>query len=339
MRLLDHVAQSRTRLRLLAHDREPMEVTSAADFAGEVARCPIRYVLADDLTRACAELAFADGDRLAGCIDLIRIPAPALWVEWSDEVHQRVIYECGSTQQFDTNSRGRRVGTLLQGSPDGRIGYARTFWRDGPADGAHEVAVSPLELHLDLRGAAAIARPGKDVFDGGFLSLSDTGDDGVNALLECLRLRFDPRWARYYRSVATTEEARTEVVRGSLATVARDIPLMLALFLLMSAHAATRPVRIARAAVNRKRVRLGESPLLDHVEVHSAIQPADDEDQPAHAADGERRPPRLHHVRGHLVRRGLRVFWRTSHLRVRSTYGVVRSRTVCLSFERTAHAG
>lgn len=339
MRLLDHVAQSRIPLRLPATDREWIDVTCAADFAVVVSGCPIRYVLADDLTRACAELAFADGDRLAGCLDLIRIPAPLLWVEWSDELHQRVMHERGSTRQFDEDARGRRVGMLLQASQDGRTGYARTFWRDGPADGVHEVCVSPLEMHLDLRGAAAIARPGKDVFDGGFLTLKDSGDAGVNALLECLRLRFDPRWSRFYRTAATTEEVRTEVVRGSLATVARDVPLMLALFLLMSAHAATRAVRVERALVNRKRARLGERPLLDHVEVHSAIQPADDEDQPARAMDGERRPPRLHHVRGHLVRRGLHVYWRTSHLRGRSTYGVVRSRTVCLSFEKAARAG
>jgi hypothetical protein len=339
MRLLDHVAQSRTPLRLLANDREWMEVTGAADFANAIARCPIRYVLADDLTRACAELAFADGDRLAVCLDLIRIPAPLIWVEWNDEVHQRVIHECKVAPEMDADARGRRVGMLLQASHDGRTGYARTFWRDGPAAGVYEVCVSPLEMHVDLRGAGAIARPDKDVFDGGFLALSDSGDDGVNSLLECVRLRFDPRWSRFYRVVATTQEARTEVVRGSLATVARDVPFMFALFLLMSAHAATRPVRIERALVNRRRLRLGESPLLDHVEVHSALQPADEEDQRAHAMDGERRPPRLHHVRGHLVRRGLRIYWRTSHLRGRSTYGVVRSRTVCLSFEKSASAG
>jgi hypothetical protein len=36
-------------------------------------------------------------------------------------------------------------------------------------------------------------------------------------------------------------------------------------------------------------------------------------------------------VRGHIVRRGDKVFWRLSHLRGSVRFGVVRSRTVQLS--------
>jgi hypothetical protein len=58
--------------------------------------------------------------------------------------------------------------------------------------------------------------------------------------------------------------------------------------------------------------------------------------QEAGAEVGCRRSPRLHHVRGHLVRREDRVFWRTPHLRGSALQGVVRSRTVCLSFGRAS---
>jgi hypothetical protein len=47
-----------------------------------------------------------------------------------------------------------------------------------------------------------------------------------------------------------------------------------------------------------------------------------------------RHPPRLHHVRGHIVRREDRIFWRKPHLRGDASQGQVRSRTVCLSFAR-----
>jgi hypothetical protein len=40
----------------------------------------------------------------------------------------------------------------------------------------------------------------------------------------------------------------------------------------------------------------------------------------------------LHHVRGHIARRGDKVFWRLPHLRGSARLGVVRSRTVQLSF-------
>jgi hypothetical protein len=67
-------------------------------------------VLGDDLTRASADLAFADGARLADCLDLLRIPAPDLWVEWSDDVHQRVICENRPAADYDPAAAGRRGG-------------------------------------------------------------------------------------------------------------------------------------------------------------------------------------------------------------------------------------
>jgi len=97
MRLLDLVAQCRDPLVILpcAHGSQPIKVSGPSDFARTIVECPLRFVIADDLTRASAELAFADGDRLASCLDLLGIPAPLLWVEWSDAVHQQVLRECG----------------------------------------------------------------------------------------------------------------------------------------------------------------------------------------------------------------------------------------------------
>jgi hypothetical protein len=47
---------------------------------------------------------------------------------------------------------------------------------------------------------------------------------------------------------------------------------------------------------------------------------------------GCRRSPRLHHVRGHLVRRGSRLFWRVPHLRGSARAGRVCTRTVTWTF-------
>ena len=41
-----------------------------------------------------------------------------------------------------------------------------------------------------------------------------------------------------------------------------------------------------------------------------------------------RRASRLHHVRGHLVRRGGKIFWRVPHIRGSARSGVIRQRTV-----------
>src|SRR5580700_1030527 len=127
MRLLDRVARCRVPLSLPArHGATPVAVAGPSRFAAQMAACPLRFVLGDDLTRASSELAFADGARLAGCLDLLRMPAPQIWIEWNDEVHQRVICETHSVANYDTTASGRRVGVLLQGSSDGYAALART---------------------------------------------------------------------------------------------------------------------------------------------------------------------------------------------------------------------
>src|SRR4029077_6209051 len=133
-------------------------------------------------------------------------------------------------------------------------------------------------------------------------------------LLDRVRFRFDHKWSRYYEAAVTDESTRAAIIRCSLAGVAHDVPLLLAFFLLLNAKGATRPVPILRNTLNRKRLARDKAPLLDHVEVHASLPPESDGRRNANddPADGRRRR-RLHHVRGHLVRREDRVFWRTPH--------------------------
>jgi hypothetical protein len=342
MRLLDRVANSAGSFRIALTGRAPtvLDVTAAGKYAASIANCPLRFVLGDDLTRASAQLAFADGARLAGCLDLLRVPATRLWVEWNDDVHQRVIHETGSATGHDAGAHGRSVGVLLRGTSDGLSAVARTFWSEAGSDDP-EVTISPIETHIDLRGQLAETSEIRQVLSGGLAQISDTRDPAISALLECVRFRFDDEWAAYYRAAASDPQTRSQIVRESLAAVARDPPLLLAFFLLLSANNATRSIPISRSIINRKRRARGRANLLDHIEVHASLdihRPASDHDAPGTT----RRPPRLHQVRGHLVRRDNRIFWRTQHLRGSVSQGRVRSRTVCLSFTRpytsTAHA-
>jgi hypothetical protein len=302
--------------------------------------CPLRFVIADDLTRASAELAFADGDRLASCLDLLRIPAPLLWVEWSDEVHQQVISECGMVSEPgpDPDTVVRRAGLLLRASPDGRSAVARTFWSAGTRDGQCEAQMSPLESYIDLdERIEPTVDPDAMLLRGQYACVTHGGDAGVADLLQRVRFQFDDKWLNYYSAAAPDARERQGIARASLAAVARDIPLLFAFFLLLNAKGATRRMPVTRGILNRKRIERDRAPLLDHVEVHASL-PDFSRSQEDVASNGLRRSPRLHHVRGHLVRREDRVFWRTSHLRGSAFQGVVRSRTVCLSFERASHA-
>ena len=325
MRLLDKVAHCHAPL-VLGLERLPgssFTVTAANCYATRIADSPLRYVLDDDLTRACAELAFADGARLAGCLDLLRIPARRLWIEWNDEVHQQVIYETRLADDLDPAGAGRRVGVLLEGSTDGYRAVMRTFWTDGSDE--RQATLSPLETHLDLRGAFTLAD--------GYAGVSARADPAMTCLLDHVRFRFDDAWAAYYRAAAPTAALQREIVHSSVAAVAGDAPLILAFLLLLSAQGATRSVAVSRMAINRKRQAQGRPPLLDHIEVRASLEAvrAAEADLPGPSS---RQSPRLHHVRGHLVRRDDRVFWRVPHLRGSAARGMIRSRTVCLSFAR-----
>jgi hypothetical protein len=335
MRLLDSVARCQSPLVIpSALDAStPIHVTGPSRFAPQVAACPLRFVLGDDLARASAELAFADGARLVGCLDLLRMPASNLWIEWNDEVHQRVIYETRSAAGAESAATGRKVGILLRSSPDGLSAIGRTFWADAAGDESAEVTLSPLETHFDLRGEFEPA-DANDAISGAFVDATHSRNPATATLLGHVRFRFDETWADYYRPAAADPQFRHRLITESITSIAWDAPLILAFLLLLSAKDATRKAPVSRAAINRKRLANGRALLLDHIEVNASLDAVSSVD-PAGEIGG-RQSPRLHHVRGHLVRREDRVFWRVPHLRGSGTRGTVRSRTVCLSFARRA---
>jgi hypothetical protein len=339
MRLLDSVARCHTPL-VLPSGKTHAQVPLAGPnrYAAQIAACPLRFVLGDDLARASADLAFADGARLVGCLDLLRMPAPHFWIEWNDEVHRRVIHETRSSAEFDSAAAGRKVGIMLRASADGLTAVGRTFWADAAAvehaagDERAEVTLSPLETHFDLRGEFADSKGANDVLSGGFLDATHGGNAATASLLDQVRFRFEESWAAYYRDAADDADFKRRLITDSIISIAWDAPLVLAFLLLLSAKDATRLMPVSRAAINRKRLANGRAPLLDHVEVNASLDAVSTAES---AVDGSgRQSPRLHHVRGHLVRRENRVFWRVPHLRGSGTRGSVRSRTVCLAFTR-----
>ena len=89
------------------------------------------------------------------------------------------------------------------------------------------------------------------------------------------------------------------------------------------------------AKLNVVRERKGQSVLLEHVEVTASLDSRTDVG-PVGAGSGASGTggKRLHHVRGHLVRRGDRVFWRSPHLRGKPELGEVKTRTVRVTASR-----
>jgi hypothetical protein len=99
MRPLDLIVQGRCPS-VCADDRT--ELPTALRFTEVVRACPLRLVLADELVRCATQLAFAEGNRLSACLDLIRVPAQCLWVEWADVPRQKALMAIPSLGRGET---------------------------------------------------------------------------------------------------------------------------------------------------------------------------------------------------------------------------------------------
>ena len=326
MRLLDHIAQSTAPFVVRQDNGELWRLTGAHDFAPRIVGCPLRYVLSDDLVRTCTALAYSGGDELASCLDLLHLPAETLWIEWDEGARRtalaRALPQCAAAGTPEVV----RAGALVSARPAGRAGSLRTFWL---ARGeSPEALLAPVETLLDFDGAAVSSGP-EALLAGAAVAVRDPQNSQSDELLQCASFRLDGAWQRYYQRVASDAVTRAQVIRRSLAAVAFDVPMLLALFLLMAVRAelVQRPVDPLR--VNAKRARLGKAPLLEHIEVSAPVF-AQAARWHAEAPGTPRRGPRLHHVRGHIVRRHNAVYWRGPHWRGHVRLGSIRSRTVQL---------
>jgi hypothetical protein len=324
LRLLDLVAQSTSAAPTLPPG---WEFPGAHHFADAVRTCPLRLVLADDLIQYTTRLAYAEGERVSGCLDLIHVPAQQLWLEWLEATRQSTLREMPVYASTPCCSV-RRTGVLIAADPAGRAGTMRTFW----STQSEQVYSAALLTDFDLD---RVVRPTLDigaVFDGAAFGVGMPSEAVLDELLSHVCFRLDPAWVSYYRAANLTESQQFQVLREVLGTMAFDMPMILALFLLFAAKDGLQRRAADLARLNRARCCSGKRALLEHIEVRAPIAASDRRPVPLAANANRRRGPRLHHVRGHIVRRGTSVFWRLPHLRGSARLGVVRSRTVQLSF-------
>jgi len=324
VRLLDHIAQSTTPFLVRQKSGELWRLSAASDFARQLEQCPLRYVLCDDLVRTCNALAFSEGDELSGCLDLLHLPAQELWIEWDEAARRdslaRLLPECVAAGDNGIV----RAGALICAHPFERSGTLRTFWLTSAAP--QEPLLAAVETLLHLEGTDVSGAP-ETLLDGQAVAVRDGRNGQLDRLLQCATFRLDPAWQRYYQGVIRDATLREEVIRCALAAVPFDVPMLLALFLLMAIRAdlVERPVCPGR--LNVKRARLGKRALLEHIEISSPVF-AGNQHRAADGPGSMRRGPRLHHVRGHIVRRRDVVYWRGPHWRGHVRLGSVRSRTV-----------
>jgi hypothetical protein len=328
MRLLDLIAQGRADL-IRAPDGRVLP--GAEQFSGDVHTCPVRYVLTDDLARSATRFAYAEGDRLASCLDLVHVPARSLWVEWTEAPRQAEMM--GITALALREGRcAHRAGALLSTSHDCRSGNIRTFW----STSAELAYVSPVICEFDLDNVFENDPLADPLVGRGLATVSAPPELCLDDFLGHIRFGFDTQWAAYYLDNCRTAEMRHAVLRGNLGTCAFDPPMLFAFFLMLTARDALPRRAVPMDRLNRARQRAGKVPLLDHVEVSAPLCSVSASTEEPSTSVHERRFPRLHHVCGHIVRRGSSVFWRSPHLRGSARLGHLKTRTVKLSFAAAA---
>jgi hypothetical protein len=331
MRLADHIAQSCLPFYVRStQSRQVVRLNGVADYADQVLRCPTRYVLSDDLTRLCTALAYSRGARSLACADLLHVPAECVWVEWCEAPWRAELKRYGFRSVDNCAPVSGRRGALIRSSAQGRSGQIKTFWSSGI-----DVLASSMEAYFDFDTPDGEAPDPPDTEAHSAITVFDTALRRADILRRCFRFRFERTWADYYARASLSPLQMDAVAHHALGTIAIDIPVLLAFFVLLMTRPGIprRPLMLER--LNRARSKAGKRPLLPHVEVFSPLSP--DYLPSANAASGPgRRAPRLHHVRGHLVRRGSQVSWRVPHLRGNARAGIVRSRTVTWTIDSPA---
>jgi hypothetical protein len=330
MRLADRIAQCRTPF--LVENTKDGSVThlcNAAAFSEDIAGCATRYVLSDDLTRLCTALAYSKGASTLACADLLRVPADRVWVEWTEAPWRNELVRYGFRGPRDSACLGRR-GVFIQSTPQGRRGLLRTFWANGESE--LNVLSSSMEAYFDFD-----TPEGEDPEVFGrqqqpSICVSEHAVGDADILRRCFRFRFERSWQDYYERAHLTPVQAAALSHHALGTIAIDIPVLLAFFLLLATRPGLprRPLMLER--LNRARAKSGKAALLEQLEVFSPLLPQY-KSESGGGSGASRRASRLHHVRGHLVRRGSKLFWRVPHLRGSARAGSVRTRTVTWLFD------
>ena len=323
MRLLDLIAQSSPSQSGVS---PTLPLPGPHHFAQAVHACPLRLVLADDLIKCSTALAYAEGDRLSGCLDLVHVPSERLWVEWAESPRLEALSDILGVQ-IKSKVNGGRAGVLISSDASGRCGTIRSFWST-PDDRAFCAAlIADFDLNLPIRAWSSVA----EVFNGGSAGVSVSEEPAFDALLSHISFRFDPAWLDHYRSANLSNDQQSAILCTALGSTAFIIPTLFASFLLLAAKGGAQQRVMNLDRLNRTRRHSGKTELLEHVEVFTSLQ-AQRVGNRTNSDANPRIGRRLHHVRGHLARRGYNVFWRSPHLRGNARLGVVRSRTVKLAF-------
>jgi hypothetical protein len=240
-----------------------------------------------EASRQCLELVRGEPTLFSLEDELLRLPAQSFWVEWFSDPD-------------DDGGGFGRLGALVECGRDGRSGVITGFFGNR---GRADLVVAATEFDLNH---------GLDPRDQHSFQVRHPELPHIDALLRHAVFHVDPRWAVFFRTRSEAERRRDREELGAAAWF--HLPVVLAFSAMLNADGVVDAQPRDLQRLNAARRKRGKPAMLDHIEVTMRLG-SRRAATGLELAGGGRVAPRLHHVRGHLVRRGNTTFWRSSHLR------------------------
>ncbi len=227
MRLLDQVASEGSPILIMLPGHGLQSLPGTDTLSARLRETPLRYVLDDTIAVFATQTAFSEAERLNQCLDLVRVPAPLMWIEWCDASRQRAMTELGLCEPSDAGRLGR-AGFLVASDASGRRGTMEIVWRNG--DGTVDLAPHIAEFDLD---DPTFAR-------GAFAWIQVRDQPALTALLGHVRYRLRPEWRDYYQRATRTSEAARRAIFENLRGISGDFPFFMAFCLIIAARGTAR---------------------------------------------------------------------------------------------------
>lgn len=271
--------------------------------------CPLRYVLDPSVADECS-LMIEQGSAAFLLEEQLSVPAPSLWLEWraaSGEFH-----DCPHD-----------FGLLIVAEAGQRRGALRIFYRHAGA----RATASPAIVEFDFDHASDRAPRG--AYD---YPLQHGCQFSAASFAKHSMLRVDPICAD--RKLAAVGQSGYRRWLRELAEFAWvHLPFAFAFFVLLSTPSVLdrRPTDYRRLNIARRK--RGQRDRKDQIEVRLNLG-CGRGGQPSAGHAISRLPSRRHLVRGHLVNRDGKIFWRCTHLRGREGSSL-RRRTVYVQRSRS----
>lgn len=312
MLLCDQVAQSCGVVRIQGDNGAIYSMSGAATCADAVRTCATRYILEETVADNCHILAGCQADLLALTLKDLLSPHQIFWIEWQEP------------RRGPGASGTQKVGILVEAEDGGERGRLRSFWEQ---DGAPEMGQGWFEFDFRHEISCGVRRQ-----SGGLDSLSPTRLSNLDSLFRHASFNVAPEWLAFVYDNCRSPQQLLTNFRGLFRAQWTDFLLFCGFVYLLNQERVLSTAKSDPAPLNRRRARSGVAPLLDHVQVRMCLD--GDGSRSEQGPQSHRAGPRLHQVRGHLVRRMGKIFWRSCHLRGDPFSPMASTRTILVGRRR-----